>query len=179
MILPEDRPESPSKLAQPQAEQQQPVPEHPPPPTYEAAASSSRIVQTDPESQTVYVPLVIRRGEPARKRFCQAFCVAVIIYILLGALTSSIVVEVRHGKGWPREVCSLSATSICIAFAHIVSREIGRTLHGPSLQTVKSCIVRKERMDGQVASRRNLSLTVRPTSCISTLEGGSWEAMSS
>jgi hypothetical protein len=128
MILPEDRPESPSKLRQPTAEQPQSAQgqEPLPPPAYDAA-SGSRPVQADPEAQTVYVPLVIRRGEPAGKRFCQAFCVAVIIYFLLGALLGSIV-EVGHGRRWPREVCLSFIRPVEYAVDGITSRENGKTL---------------------------------------------------
>ena len=101
MILPEDRPESPSKLPN-ATEQQQQQPQQPAPPSYEAA-SSSRLV--DSEAQPIYAPVFVKRGEPAGKRFCQAFCVAIIIYFLLGALTSSIV-EVGRFRDWPLEVSS-------------------------------------------------------------------------
>lgn len=109
MILPEDRPDSPSKLGhQDQQQQAQETAQEPspPPPAYEASSSSRPV---DAESQTLYIPLQIKRGEAAGPRFCKAFCVAVIIYLLLAALTGSIA-EVGRNVHWPTRVSLPSPT---------------------------------------------------------------------
>ena len=107
MILPEDRPESPSKLNPPAPAQAAPQPEEPPPPPAYPGheASSSRLEAGPSETQPIYIPMYIKRGEPAGKRFCGAFSVAVLIYILLAALTGSITSLGRGTHyGWDRQV---------------------------------------------------------------------------
>lgn len=105
MILPDDRPESPSKLDPPASALAAAVPEQPaPPPAYPGhEASTSRLLPGPSEAQPiVYAPVErITRGEPAGKRFCKAFSIAVLVYLLLGALTSSIA-GLGTSHGWNR-----------------------------------------------------------------------------
>ncbi|GJE94708.1 hypothetical protein PsYK624_108790 [Phanerochaete sordida] len=121
MILPEDRPESPSKLDPPApataAEQQSAPPAYP---GHEASGSAANYAIAQPalgsaanygavqpapsETQRiVYVPVDIRRGPPAGKRFCRAFTIALLVYFLLAAITSSIA-GLGRGHGWSRVV---------------------------------------------------------------------------
>ncbi|EKM53643.1 uncharacterized protein PHACADRAFT_260108 [Phanerochaete carnosa HHB-10118-sp] len=104
MILPEDRPESPSKQDPPVSAPATDA-EHPPPAYPGHGASGSRVQAGPNETQPiVYVPVQVRRGEPAGQRFCKAFFVALLIYFLLAAVTSSIAGLGRSRHGWNREL---------------------------------------------------------------------------
>lgn len=102
MIIPEDTPQTPKtqnreeELSQPPAaaQAQAPPPAYPGYESYQAGTSAT---------QPLYgVPEPIAHTESAEKRFFKALAVALIIWILFGAVTSSIVEVARHAGSIPK-----------------------------------------------------------------------------
>jgi hypothetical protein len=82
--------QTPLKAGPPNPGQSSSVP--PPPPTYSAVPPES--------DQAFYNHVRAPRPEPAGKRFCRAFGIAVLIWLLAGAVIRSIVAvsEGHHGR---------------------------------------------------------------------------------
>lgn len=105
MILPDDRPPSPTKQQPGQHPEEEPLL-----PAYQAQSSQPYAGPSAPPPMPVPVPMSapvfhVERGESAERRFVKAFLVAVAIYLLLVAVTSSIV-EIGRYPRHSQQVCA-------------------------------------------------------------------------
>lgn len=122
MILPDDTPESPSKLRANLPDQQQPSQVAPPAyPGHEIPSGSSYHAGPSTEAQAI-LPLPVfayTRPISAKRRFCKAFGVAVLIYLLVATFLGSIIDGgIRRGRS-RRVSWSPRPLSICGANARV------------------------------------------------------------